>query len=47
VIGNVGGIFGVFAPLSALIVAPIAEFNFFFKLIQKLFLAKTKNKLFE
>ncbi len=33
VFGYIGGIFGVLSPFAAMIVGPIAEFNFYFKLL--------------
>ena len=42
VLGLIGGILYAFTPLFDLIIGPIAEFDFNLKIIQKLFLAKTK-----
>ena len=40
-LGLVGGILGAFMPAVAILIAPISEFDFNYKIIQKLFLAKT------
>jgi hypothetical protein len=44
VLGLIGGILCAFTPLFDLIIGPISEFDFNLKIIQKLFLAKTKEE---
>ena len=56
VLGLIGGILGAFNTLISILIGPISEYDFYLKVIQKLFLAKTeefnifkrsKNKKFE
>ena len=46
VLGLTGGIIGAFTTIILIIIAPVAEFNFFMKMIQRLFLAKTNENIF-
>jgi hypothetical protein len=39
-LGLIGGIIGAFMPAISILLGPISEFDFYLKIIQKLFLAK-------